>query len=206
MSPARQPLSRPRRRLAVVGAVCLLSAGFAACGGSDTPIPPKLSQAAVDAALATTPAGLTDAEKALEQGAGTLLPGDGDDAGRQLDAQVRALRGTPVVVNLWGDWCVPCRKEIPVLQRATLQLRGKVAFIGVATRTTRSKTDAFLKDEFALPYPSIFDPDEQVNDRAGVKSIPKTLFYKPSGGAPFVHLGVYRSVAELEQDIAEYAS
>lgn len=203
--PRLRPSPRSTGRLLAIAALAAGSAGLlSACGDASTPVPPPLAIATIDAALATTPTGLTPAARKLERAANTLLPGDGDDAGTQLDRQLAALRGTPVVVNLWGDWCLPCKKEIPVFQRATLELRGKVVFLGVATRTSRGKTESFLAKKLALPYPSIYDPDEQVNNRAGVASVPKTLFYKAGGGEPFVHLGSYTSVAKLRDDIEQY--
>jgi thiol-disulfide isomerase/thioredoxin len=38
---------------------------------------------------------------------------DGD--GRSLSFQ--AFRGRPMVLNIWATWCVPCRKEMPALDR-----------------------------------------------------------------------------------------
>jgi thiol-disulfide isomerase/thioredoxin len=28
---------------------------------------------------------------------------------------LRALRGEPVVLNFWASWCIPCKKEAPLL-------------------------------------------------------------------------------------------
>ncbi len=39
------------------------------------------------------------------------------DLNRQ-SVDLEQLRGTPVLLNFWGTWCPPCRKEIPDLMEA----------------------------------------------------------------------------------------
>lgn len=181
-----------------------LGVGLSACGGSDAVAVAPLSHSALEAALAakpTTP--LTPAEARIEKAANTLWSG-GDDAEATLTKEVARLKGTPVVVNLWGEWCPPCKKEMPIFQRTAIAQRGKVAFLGVATRSPKKETLAYLRDEVALPYPSIMDLDEKVNDTTGVSNIPKTLFFDRNGKR-FVHIGPYESEAELVTDIGRYA-
>ena len=43
-------------------------------------------------------------------------------ADRRIDVQ--ELRGTPVVLNYWASWCVPCREEAPLLERGWRAQRG----------------------------------------------------------------------------------
>jgi len=38
-----------------------------------------------------------------------------DGAGRALS--LRDFRGRPILLNIWATWCVPCRKEMPALDR-----------------------------------------------------------------------------------------
>jgi thiol-disulfide isomerase/thioredoxin len=57
-------------------------------------------------------------------------------------------RGRTVLVNLWATWCVPCRKEMPALDRLQTRLGGKdfeVVAINIDTRDPE-KPKSFLKD------------------------------------------------------------
>jgi thiol-disulfide isomerase/thioredoxin len=57
-------------------------------------------------------------------------------------------RGRTVLVNLWATWCVPCRKEMPALDRLQTKLGGKdfeVVAINIDTRDP-DKPRNFLKD------------------------------------------------------------
>ena len=70
-----------------------------------------------------------------------------DDA----DGKPRKLsdwRGRTVLVNLWATWCVPCRKEMPALDRLQTRLGGKdfeVVAINIDTRDPE-KPRNFLKE------------------------------------------------------------
>ena len=57
-------------------------------------------------------------------------------------------RGRTVLVNLWATWCVPCRREMPALDRLQAKLGGKdfqVVAINIDTRDPE-KPRSFLKD------------------------------------------------------------
>ena len=69
--------------------------------------------------------------------------------------------GNIVVVNFWGSWCPPCRAETPELVRvANASRRQGVQFLGVNVRDNLASAQAFTR-EYRVPYPSIFDPDNQ---------------------------------------------
>lgn len=188
-----------RSTLALLAAAGLTLAGC----GDDAPPVAKLSGAEVQAQLERPPAAaLTPATEQLETKAGALID-TGDDPVEALDGQVNALRGTPVVVNLWADWCKPCKVEMPILQRVALDRRGKTAFIGVASSAPKAKNAAYL-EQIAMPYPSLVDEDGKILDATGVDGLPKTIFYD-AAGKRFVHNGPYESEADLVADIERYA-
>ncbi|AII11237.1 TlpA disulfide reductase family protein [Rhodococcus opacus] len=67
--------------------------------------------------------------------------------------------GQVVVINLWGQWCAPCRSEADDLERAYAATKDLgVQFLGINVRDPqRDKAQDFVIDN-QVTYPSIYDP------------------------------------------------
>lgn len=67
--------------------------------------------------------------------------------------------GQVVVINLWGQWCGPCRGEADDLERVyTDTTDSGVAFLGINVRDyEQDKARDFVTDN-RIGYPSIYDP------------------------------------------------
>ncbi|MDT5095009.1 MAG: hypothetical protein QOH60_4372 [Mycobacterium sp.] len=67
--------------------------------------------------------------------------------------------GKVVVVNIWGQWCGPCRSEVAKLQQVYDATRGEgVEFLGIDVRdNNRDAAEDFVVDR-KITYPSIYDP------------------------------------------------
>jgi cytochrome c biogenesis protein CcmG, thiol:disulfide interchange protein DsbE len=129
-----------------------------------------------------------------------LVPG----GKRALEAQLRELRGHPVVVNLWASWCGPCRNELPYLQRQAVKRAGKVAFLGVNSNDSEDEARK-LAARYPMPYPSIVDPRLNVAGDYGARGLPVTAFYDGRGKRVLVHQGPFTSEAQLAAEIDRYA-
>lgn len=72
---------------------------------------------------------------------------------------VSDFEGKVVVINVWGQWCGPCRTEAPELQRVYEQTKDLgVQVLGIDVRDyDRSAPQDFMRDR-GLTYPSIYDP------------------------------------------------
>ena len=67
-------------------------------------------------------------------------------------ASLTALRGQPVVLNVWASWCAPCRQEEGPLRTAAQRWAGRVAFLGVDFRDTPAAARA-AQQRARYPYP-----------------------------------------------------
>lgn len=72
---------------------------------------------------------------------------------------VNDFDGKVVVVNVWGQWCGPCRTEIGRLQKVYEATRDHgVAFVGINVRdNNRAAAVDFVADR-NITFPSIYDP------------------------------------------------
>jgi cytochrome c biogenesis protein CcmG/thiol:disulfide interchange protein DsbE len=181
----------------VVGAI--VAVGLGQSQESKTPSQPKRQTISADE-LHEKLDGAPPALAALHQQANDLLPG-GRDA---FDARLRALRGHPVVVNVWGSWCGPCRVELPIIQRASLDWGKRVAFLGVDTSDNRHDAGKLL-DEIPVTYPSYEDPNGKIFTRYGLRGAPSTVYYDAAGKQTYLHQGQYLDRAQLDADIKRYA-
>jgi thiol-disulfide isomerase/thioredoxin len=144
------------RRVALLASLALLTA---ACGGSGT---------AGDEGDAGRE-GITIVP-ARNAASAPLLPTDAAALPEfdlpRYDELLGQLRGTPVVVNVWGSWCGPCRDEAPDLAAAHAEFGEDVQFLGVDILDARESARGFIA-EFGWRYPSVFDPPAAIRDGLG---------------------------------------
>lgn len=67
--------------------------------------------------------------------------------------------GKVVVVNVWGQWCGPCRSEIPELEKVYEATRAQgVQFLGIDVRDNNRDAAVDFVTDRKVTYPSIYDP------------------------------------------------
>lgn len=67
--------------------------------------------------------------------------------------------GQVVVINVWGQWCAPCRTEISQLQQVYEATRDQgVAFLGIDVRDNNIDAPRDFVVDRGVTFPSIYDP------------------------------------------------
>lgn len=93
------------------------------------------------------------------------------------------FRGRVALLNLWATWCVPCRKEMPTLDRLEARLGGK-DFIVVPLSIDRAGAPAVRKFYRGLGVKNLgiyADPSGRAAFALGALGIPTTLLIDRQG-------------------------
>lgn len=136
------PVPRRRIRLATV---CLTLVVLAGCGGA--------GNKGSTSGYVSADGGITRVDPAGRKAAPVIEGKDLD--GRPISSADYA--GKTLVVNVWGSWCPPCRKEAPALQKVSQEYASKgVQFLGVNVRDNAAAAKAYER-RFGVTYPSLDD-------------------------------------------------
>jgi thiol-disulfide isomerase/thioredoxin len=104
-----------------------------------------------------------------------------DDEGRELS--LANFRGKTILLNIWATWCVPCREEMPALDRLQAKLGGsdfEVVPLSI-DRDGLAKVKAFY-EELSLGALGIYvDDPGKAAYRLSALGIPTTLLINPDG-------------------------
>lgn len=99
------------------------------------------------------------------------------------------IKGKPILVNFFASWCLPCREEMPAIERIAREYKAKgVVFLGVAVDDTEAKMREFLT-RFDVSFPVGLDSGATIQKSFGVYGIPTTYFIDRQGVINYFHAG-----------------
>jgi len=99
--------------------------------------------------------------------------------------------GELYLVDFWASWCRPCSQYLPHLEDIVDEYgdRGfKVVLFCVDEAGTMSTARSTLAGE-DYPFTILFDPESKVRNELGVRMIPTTVLFSPTGEELWRHVG-----------------
>ena len=117
-------------------------------------------------------------------------------------AQLGGLRG-PMVINVWGSWCGPCKQEMPIFVDFYSKYKDKVSLIGISVEETNAqKARDFIK-LYGMSWPNLNDADGSTREILGM-GVPVTLFIDAQGKVAYRKIGAVATIEELKSDTQKY--
>lgn len=181
---------------------------LASCAGSAAPTPSTESSAeavptpelTADLAARKKAAGIADCPRsdpdvaALPSGLpDVVLPCLG--GGREV--RLAGLRGKPMMINVWAQWCGPCREEAPYLAEVAAANQSDLIIVGIDHADPRPDLAIEFAQLSAWTYPQLADPDVVLRAELRITGPPQTFFVRPDGTIAYRHAGPFSSAAEI---------
>ncbi|MBI2209142.1 MAG: TlpA family protein disulfide reductase, partial [Deltaproteobacteria bacterium] len=102
-----------------------------------------------------------------------------DLSGKRIS--LKGLKGKVVFLNFWATWCIPCRQEMPTMEKLHRELKGHgLEVVAINFRESRKEVRNFF-DELGLTFTALLDKDGKVFEEYGAWSLPLSYFINRRG-------------------------
>ena len=107
-----------------------------------------------------------------------------------LSLTLSNLRDRVVLLNFWGTWCGPCRREMPEFQKA-FEEWGTQGFeiLAISYNDTEDAMEVF-RDEYRLTFALALDDSGEINDAYGIQTRPSSYLLGKDGIILARHFGI----------------
>jgi cytochrome c biogenesis protein CcmG/thiol:disulfide interchange protein DsbE len=190
---------RPGAAATALAALLAVLAGCTSASGSSAPAARSTGDVGtVRTVLHPCPAQSADAARG-----GTTLPKLSLRCvgGGSLD--LAKAPGVPMVVNLWGSWCGPCRDELPIMQQFADAAGGRVRVVGVISKDGVPQAESFAEDA-KVTFPSAFDGQGELMAKEGLNALPVSYLVDAAGAVTYTQVGPVASLDDLRRLVAEH--
>ena len=99
------------------------------------------------------------------------------------NVSLESFRGKTVVLNFFASWCVPCKREAPVLEQLWRRDRtDRLVILGVDTGPDAAADGRRFVQAHGITYPVVFDPNAGVaSNQYNLPGLPVTYVLNPQG-------------------------
>ena len=110
-------------------------------------------------------------------------------------AQLGALKG-PMILNVWGSWCGPCREEIPIFRSFYEKAKDKVSLVGIDVEESSIEDGRKFVASSGITWPNLYDADGRSEEYFGL-GVPVTWFIAADGSVAGKKIGAVKDENEL---------
>lgn len=99
------------------------------------------------------------------------------------DISLKAFKGQLIIINFWATWCMPCKEEMPSLDRLSKNTEFKNLIILPinAEKPNKTKAEKFYLDLKIKNLKIYFDPELNLINGFGLRGVPTTILINSKG-------------------------
>ncbi len=95
--------------------------------------------------------------------------------------RLKDFRGKVVFLNFWATWCVPCRREMPAMERLASRMEGRAfTILAVNLMETTAQVRKFV-EEMKVTFTIVMDTTGEISQNYGATRLPLTYIIDKEG-------------------------
>ncbi len=122
--------------------------------------------------------------------------------GRQV--RLAGLRGQPMLINVWAQWCGPCQDEAPHLSEVAVANRSALVILGIDYDDPRPDRAIEFARVLGWRFPQLVDPDRALSGPLQITGPPQTFFVRPDGTIAYRHTGPFASAEQIRSEARQH--
>jgi cytochrome c biogenesis protein CcmG/thiol:disulfide interchange protein DsbE len=108
---------------------------------------------------------------------------------------IAAIKG-PAIINVWGSWCEPCKKELPYFTEFFQTMDPQIQLIGIDVEEKRIEDGRMFARTHGIMWPNLYDAEGTTRKHFGM-GVPVTWFIDGDGKVLYKKIGPFESTEEL---------
>lgn len=115
-----------------------------------------------------------------------------------------SLRGRPVYLTYWAEWCDVCKSELPALDRLARAQSGRIDVLTVTIDNDPSASYRYLQSQFpeGPAFRVLTDPGGQTTTQFGTTGVPETFVIDSEGTVLARYVGAHDFTSAAHQRLA----
>lgn len=103
---------------------------------------------------------------------------------------LKSLKGKAIILNFWATWCIPCKIEIPLLEKTYLEHKNNgLVVLGANYRQPAPIIKRFVSKN-PISFPILLDEEGELSKKYAVFALPATYFIDKKGNYLGSHTGL----------------
>jgi cytochrome c biogenesis protein CcmG/thiol:disulfide interchange protein DsbE len=200
---------RARTTVAVLAVLVLAACRSGSAPTPDPSLPDATAPAAAPGELAAQKkaAGIQDCPRsdpkapAVSQGLPDLVL-NCLGGGRQV--RLAGLRGRPLMINVWAQWCGPCQDEAPFISEVAKGNDSALVIMGVDFDDPRPDRAIEFARVLGWRFPQLVDQDRALSGPLQITGPPQTFLVRADGTIAYRHTGPFASAEQIRTEVKQH--
>jgi len=118
------------------------------------------------------------------------------------EVRLAGLRGRPMMINIWAQWCQPCQEEAPFISEVANGGDSGLMILGIDYEDPRPDRAIEFARVLSWRFPQLVDQDRALSGPLPITGPPQTFFVRADGTIAYRHLGPFASAKGI-RDMAK---